>query len=609
MLAQSAEGDTFPSFNVSARSSERIDIDTRMGVLIDASQALTLDQVIQAQSGWQTIHRSAPNFGFTPDAHWFRFQLHNATDRPLERMVELPIAFLDDVRFYHLVGGAIQTTYALGDAQAFALRPVRHPHFVMPVTLSPGINQIYLRVASTGTVEATLRVWEPLAFHAASLDSSWLEGAFMGVLLIMVIYNLFLFFSIRDLSYLCFIGFTASYLFVHLILSGYAFAYLWPNATHWNSYALSPFIASTGFFTCLFANSFLKLRVGAPGAYRLLNGMALACLALLVATFILPYQLTVRVGAFIVFPITLSALVLGYWRWWKGAKFARFYCLAWTAMLLGLGVLSAEKLGLLPSSFWTINAPQFGILLLVVLLSLTLADRINSDRSLRLIAQAEALDSERAARASQTALIAAKEQANLDLEKRVIERTNDLNQTLEKLQIANARLQHLSITDGLTQISNRAFFDQSLLTEHRRATRLNTSLAVILFDIDYFKAINDTYGHPAGDECLRAVGELLRAQELRGEDVVARYGGEEFALLRVNATLANTIKLAQDLRAAIQHLHVELDGQAIRFTASFGVAINTPTGDSTPQDLVNQADKALYTAKSEGRNCVRVGTA
>ena len=277
-------------------------------------------------------------------------------------------------------------------------------------------------------------------------------------------------------------------------------------------------------------------------------------------------------------------------------------------MLLGQGVLSAEKFGLLPSSFWTINASQIGILLLVVLLSVTLADRINSDRSLRLKAQAEALDNERAARTSQAALIAAKEQANQELEKRVMARTNDLNQTMGELQIANTRLQHLSTTDGLTQISNRAFFDQSLQTEHRRATRLGTSVAVILFDIDHFKHVNDTYGHPAGDECLRAIGEMLRAKELRGEDVVARYGGEEFVLLRVNATLANSAAVAEELRAAIDTMRLNIDGQVLRFTASFGVAIDTPIGLSRPQDLVNEADKALYRAKSEGRNCVRVST-
>jgi diguanylate cyclase (GGDEF)-like protein len=608
LCAQDVVSDTFPGFTLTSAGPQRIDVLTQMGVLIDPDGSLTLDQIIASQDGWQTITRSAPNFGFTSDAHWFRFQLINATDRPVDRIIELPIAFLDDVKLYHLVDGKIKTTYALGDAQPFALRPVRHPHFVMPVALSPGVNKIYLRVASTGTVEATFRVWEPLTFHATSHDVNLLQGAFSGVLLIMVVYNLFLFFSIRDLSYIYFIGFTASYLLFHLTLTGYAFAYLWPNATHWNSFAIATLIASTAFFTCLFANSFLKLRYSAPNAHRFLNGMAVVCLLFFISTFFLPYQLTVRIGAGIVFPVALSALILGYWQWWRGAQFARFYCLAWTAMLLGLAILSAEKFGLMPSSFWTDNAPQIGILLLVVLLSLTLADRINSDRSLRLDAQAEALDSERAARTSQTAMIEAKEQANLELEKRVIQRTNDLNQTMEKLQFANTRLQHLSTTDGLTQIGNRAYFDQSLETEHRRATRLGTSLAVILFDIDHFKNVNDTYGHPAGDECLRSIGEVLRAKKLRGEDVVARYGGEEFVVLRVNGSLANSIELAENLRAAIENLDVKFDGQPIRFTASFGVAVDSPCGTSSPQDLVNEADKALYRAKSEGRNCVRVGT-
>ena len=606
VYAQSVVSDTFPGFTLTRVGPERIEVSTHMGVLIDPDGALTLDQVMHAQGRWKAITRSAPNFGFTSDTHWFRFQVDNTTDHQVDRLIELPITFLDDVRFYHLVDGQIKTTYALGDAQPFALRPVRHPHFVMPVALSPGSNQIYLRLASTGTIEATLRIWEPLAFHVASQEESLLQGAFAGVLLIMVVYNLFLFFSIRDLSYIYFIGFTASYLLFHLTLSGYAFAYLWPNATHWNNFAIATFMASTAFFTCLFASSFLKLRQSSPGTRRFLNLMALACAVLFVATFFLPYHLTVRIGAGIVFPVALTALTLGYWRWWRGAKYARYYCLAWTAMLLGLGVLSAEKFGLLSTSFWTINAPQIGILLLVVLLSLTLADRINSDRSLRLEAQAEALDSERATRAAQTALIAAQEQANANLEKRVQARTIDLNQTLEKLQIANNRLQHLSTTDGLTQISNRAFFDQSLQTEHRRATRLGTSLSVILFDIDHFKNVNDTYGHPAGDECLRSIGEVLRAKSLRGEDVVARYRGEEFVLLLVNASLSNSLAVAEELRTAIENLSLDVEGQTIRFTASFGVAIDSPTGNANAQDLVNDADKALYRAKSEGRNCVRV---
>ena len=121
-------------------------------------------------------------------------------------------------------------------------------------------------------------------------------------------------------------------------------------------------------------------------------------------------------------------------------------------------VLAAGKFGVVPSNFWTENAGQIGILGLVVLLSFTLVDRINHDRSGRVKAQALALEHERSARASQEALVRAKEEANRKLEQRVEQRTTDLNATLEQLQEANAQLQRLSMTDGLTQIGNRASF-------------------------------------------------------------------------------------------------------------------------------------------------------
>jgi two-component system, sensor histidine kinase LadS len=127
--------DTFPGFNLTGGSPGHIEVSTHMGVLIDPDGSLTLDQVIDSQGGWKAINRSAPNFGFTSDAHWFRFQVNNTTDQLVDRLIELPITFLDDVKFYHLAGGKIKTTYALGDAQPFALRPVRHPNFVMPVVL------------------------------------------------------------------------------------------------------------------------------------------------------------------------------------------------------------------------------------------------------------------------------------------------------------------------------------------------------------------------------------------------------------------------------------------------------------------------------------------
>lgn len=600
-----ASNPSFPAFELDADGPSRLDIGTSMGVLVDSSRSLVLEQARAPSAAWEPITRKSPNFGFTHDSYWFRFQLHNRGPKPLTRFIELPIPFLDDVRLYHFAGSALQTQYSLGDEQPFAQRAVRHRNFVMPVQLAPGANTLYMRLSSAGTIEAPLRVWDPVHFHAASNDENLAQGAVIGILLIMVVYNLFVFVSTRDINYLYYVGFVASYMMFHLTLTGYTFAYVWPQAVHWNSFAISTFAASAALFTCLFTNSFLKLRGFSRPAHYAVRSMMVCCVALVALSFVLPYSWTIRVAAAITLPITLTALFLGYWRWWQGARFARFYCLAWTAILIGIAVLNASKFGWLPINTWTANASQIGIVMLVVLLSFTLADRINNDRNLRINAQAVALVHARKARASQAALIHTKEQANQELEQRVLSRTNDLNAAMEQLSQANARLQMLSTTDGLTQIGNRAYFDAAAITEMRRAGRQKGCLSIILLDIDHFKAINDTFGHPAGDACLRALADMLRPRIDRAGDILARYGGEEFVIALTGVDLQGALALAEELRKATDRLRVEFDGKPLRFTASFGVVSVVPHAALGIEDLVAAADRALYAAKHDGRNCVR----
>jgi diguanylate cyclase len=304
-------------------------------------------------------------------------------------------------------------------------------------------------------------------------------------------------------------------------------------------------------------------------------------------------------------PVALTILVVGYWRWFNGARFARFFCLAWTALLVGLVVLNANKLGLISANVWTNNASQIGVILQIVLLSFTLADRMNHDRARRIAAQDAALQHERQARASAQALASAAEVANKELERKVEERTANLNATMAHLQDAYAELEQLSITDALTQVHNRAYFDTAWHTEVRRAARSHSAVTLVLFDIDHFKKVNDTYGHPAGDACLRTAAATARAQLGRSTDVLARYGGEEFVVVLVDTTLPQALALTEALRASIEAQTVEFEHQRIRFTASFGVAHGTPQADTAAESILALADKALYRAKHDGRNCVR----
>ena len=164
------------------------------------------------------------------------------------------------------------------------------------------------------------------------------------------------------------------------------------------------------------------------------------------------------------------------------------------------------------------------------------------------------------------------------------------------------RVASQATTDSLTGLANRWTFDEELALEWRRAERVGDPLALILFDIDDFKAINDGYGHQAGDEVLRKVGEVL-AGSVRQVDLAARYGGEEFAVIAPVTDLEGALDLAERLRKALAGTEIELpNGTPLSVTASFGAAVkgDVPSGEK----LVAAADGLLYEAKRAGKNRV-----
>lgn len=168
-------------------------------------------------------------------------------------------------------------------------------------------------------------------------------------------------------------------------------------------------------------------------------------------------------------------------------------------------------------------------------------------------------------------------------------------------------LRRLSLNDALTGVANRRAFEARLLDEWRRASRAGTPLALLLIDIDHFKAYNDTLGHPEGDACLRNVAARLNAAMRRPEDLLARYGGEEFAVLLPATDRAGAMIFAQHLqetlrRAALPHPASPTSAQV---SISIGAATTEQFLDRSPTTLVAAADVALYEAKAAGRDCLR----
>ena len=178
-------------------------------------------------------------------------------------------------------------------------------------------------------------------------------------------------------------------------------------------------------------------------------------------------------------------------------------------------------------------------------------------------------------------------------------------ETEEGLRSEQRSLEMLALSDALTGVGNRRAFDNAIAQEWRRALRSRQPLSLLMIDIDEFKVLNDRYGHPAGDRCLRLVASELQRLVKRPADLLARYGGEEFAVLLADTEPAGAMALAEQLREVVQALQIENAGSRLQVVSvSIGVASLRPDDNAPAATLVQAADEALYQAKRQGRNRV-----
>ncbi|MDY6939924.1 MAG: diguanylate cyclase [Cyanobacteriota bacterium] len=172
------------------------------------------------------------------------------------------------------------------------------------------------------------------------------------------------------------------------------------------------------------------------------------------------------------------------------------------------------------------------------------------------------------------------------------------------IEQVNQQLQHLTQLDGLTQVANRRQFDKHLTQEWRRLKRDRQPLSLVLCDIDYFKRYNDTYGHQAGDNCLQAVANAIRATAKRPADFVARYGPKKFAAILPNTNLEGAVQVAELIRLQVKRLKIvhQQPGTSEYITLSSGISTHVPSSDFSPGALIAAAEEALVEAKEQGRD-------
>jgi diguanylate cyclase len=280
-----------------------------------------------------------------------------------------------------------------------------------------------------------------------------------------------------------------------------------------------------------------------------------------------------------------TALYAGIRLWRQGMQVARYFTVAWSSFLLAALLATLEKFGYFPSTVWANFFLPVGVILIVSLLSLALAARINVERQGRMQAQQQ--------------LILQSEKNQAELEHKIAERTAELAR-------ANAELQLLATTDSLTGIDNRRHFLERAKHEIEVSVRYRRPVALVMLDIDFFKAVNDTYGHDVGDKVLCHLVAICR-RTFRESDVIGRLGGEEFGILLMEAQASAAQAAAERLRREVEASSIEHEGAHIRITVSQGIcAVGSSQQRLSIEQMLKVADDAMYQAKDSGRNRVNV---
>jgi diguanylate cyclase (GGDEF)-like protein len=492
---------------------------------------------------------------------WLRFRLDEPGSATREsRLLELAPSFaiiLDRADLYLPVPGA-DGRRAYAKMEAGAMRPMRAGEipsrsflFEVPAgTLRA--EYAYLRLESAMDVAFSVRQWNPVELGMRSVRYFLAFGLIYGILIAMIVYNFFIFVSLRDRSYLFYILYMVSALLWQLHVQGHGRMLM---GTHpgVDLRALWVMVGGVQLWGGVFSIEFLALRRHLPRVHVAIVALT-AVGALIVGAGILGlHRAAFDLSHFGGLALPVAIIIAAVLRLRQGYAPARFYVFAWSMLSIGGIVFALMGLKLLPVSFWTVNGVSLGMAAESLLLSLALADRIRT-----------------------------------------------LKEEKEFFEKSQKRYMELSVTDSLTGLYNRRYLQSKLESEIQHSLRLEQPLSLVMLDLDDFKAVNDLHGHAFGDVVLERLAAVMRVSS-REVDVSCRYGGEEFALIMPGTHGEDAVHTAERIRARFAaEVFTAEGGTGINLTVSLGVA--ELQKDDTADALLERADRAMYRAKRLGKN-------
>jgi diguanylate cyclase (GGDEF)-like protein len=531
----------------------RIDAWPAIRWLADAPPDATLDTVLDRRRDLTPPPGEAGSLGLRREAVWLHLPVAVAAGSEGRFVLDLGYAVLNRVDVWLLVPGQPVRHWRLGNEVPRAERPLDARTPAVSLYLPPGATaELVMRVQSAGALIVPVTLSTPAAFHRAALDEQMLQGLLTGLGLFLVLYSLSQWWSVRERMFLRYALLTFSSVMFSVAQFGLGAMYLWGDALWFERHVpgLSALLASTG--SCLFVQAVLA--DDRPRGW--LSRLLYACAAALVAT-----ALAFAIGAIDVHAVSAVVGTLGLApallglpgalrRLRQGDAVGGYFLVAWLGYFFSTWVMVQVIQGRLPATWWTLHAFQFGATLDMLLFLRMISLRLKA---------VHAAAGERDA------------------------------------------LHSLAHTDALTGLPNRrglaAQLDQRLL-----AARPQRLLALLLLDLDGFKAVNDAHGHTLGDELLVAVAQRLRGS-VREHDIVARLGGDEFVII------ADGLRSEAQVQTLGHHLLQAFDapfvvsGQVCRVGLTAGYVL-APVDGRDAHALLQAADAAMFEGKRSGKGRV-----
>ena len=402
--------------------------------LQDNSNKLSIEDALLSES-WQQSQVDHLNFGFSDSAYWLAVQF-DSSGSLLSWYIRLRYTLFDQITVYIC---PVQTTGAencsikeMGDSVPFNQRDFQYPEFVAMLNF-PERDKYWVitRIKTAGSYPLMINVSDTQTITSELLSNSALQGAYIAVMLVMGLYNLFIFFTTKDRSYLYYSAFVISFLLFHMSYTSITFQVFWPNDPSLNSKALPLTYSIILIFLNLFIPKFLDLKNNGHKSFYLFRSYLVLSILILIGNLFIPYQLLLKILNIFMMICVISALTIGIRFWIAGIAAARFFTIAWATFLAGLLLTISRSLGITPLNTFTFSSYQLGSFLEVILLSLALAERIT-------LLQNEKLKSRKELIQSKEALIRSKEEKSKSLKQLIMGVSHEMNTPLGNIKMAES---------------------------------------------------------------------------------------------------------------------------------------------------------------------------